>query len=104
MVETVVDYDELVAAYADNLENVLRSFKPGPEFLDLWVHDEDDARSILNIAEAAEGYGLENLTIELSGAALARIDTDALLEMLRKVCEVELTAAGAGAKVVLRYG
>jgi hypothetical protein len=98
-----VDYDSLVSSYTDNLENVLRGFKPEPDFLELWVHDEDDVRSIFNIAEAAEGNIVGILTMVLSKEVLARIDVDTLLGMLNQVCETELVSTDDGAKVVLKY-
>jgi hypothetical protein len=65
-VETaVVDYDALVRAYNDNLFTVLRGFKAGSEFLETWVPDQDDVKSVLCMFEAAHGSRLPELTVRV---------------------------------------
>jgi hypothetical protein len=80
-------YDELVAAYYENLNENLRHFRGGPGFLETWVHDEDHGRSLLGIIDLAHGEGIAELQIELNPEVASGLD----LEWLRK----EISGMGA---------
>jgi hypothetical protein len=89
-----VDYDELVSAYKESLTTVLRGFRPPAELLETWVPDEDDAKSILNIIEAAEGAGLTGITIRVGTGTFRRLDLTGLQEAAGWRGKVDTAASG----------
>ena len=72
----LVDYDKLAAAYWDNLSSQLRGFDPTSQFpfLKTWVHDENDADSVLNILECAHDFGVPRLQVHIGADAARRLD------------------------------
>lgn len=82
-----LDYDELTRAYLDNLHTALRNFSPGPPFLEGWAHDDDPARSLLGMFEAARDAGVETLTV--------RVGRDTLQALDRGWLDAELRTLGA---------
>jgi hypothetical protein len=76
----MLNYQELVQGYYDNLNNNLRNFKGGPGFLETWVHDEDHNRSILEILDLAHSHGISDLKIQLGKDVTSQVN----LEWLRK--------------------
>jgi hypothetical protein len=76
----MLNYQELVQGYYDNLNNNLRNFKGGPGFLETWVHDEDHNRSILEILDLAHSHGITDLKIQLPKDVTVLVD----FEWLRK--------------------
>lgn len=87
-----VDYDQLVKNYCDGLFNTLRNFTPGPEFLDTWVHDEDHARSIFALFEAAESSGLKALSLTVSALVADQLDLVKLKTDLSELGHATLSA------------
>lgn len=92
-----INYSELVSAYYQNLNENLRHFRGGPGFLETWVHDEDHARSLLNILDLAHADGLNELEIELppdislsfewlrkEAASLGRVELNGSLLLFRR--------------------
>lgn len=79
---TTIDYEKLVADYVQSLTTVLRGFNSGAghAFLDMWVYDEDDTKSILGILEAARDAGMPSLTLSLGTATLKKVDAEKLKE------------------------
>jgi len=77
-----LDYESLVSSYNENLLTVLRSFRVGHEFLELWVPDDDPHKSILNLAEAAESSGLPGLALTIGPEVRAKLDVDRLSSMV----------------------
>ncbi len=90
----MVDYDQLVSAYKESLTTVLRGFRPPAELLETWVPDEDDAKSILNIIEAAEGAGLAGISIRVSIGTFGRLDITSLREAAGRSGKVDTVASG----------
>lgn len=93
----VVRYETIVSDYEKNLQTQLRGFKQVHEFLDMWVHDADPARSILSIVEAAESGGLDAVSVEIGPETLKGLDTKRLLDLVGKIGQAVLTPGGAGA-------
>jgi len=90
----MVDYDQLVSAYKESLTTVLRGFRPPAELLETWVPDEDDAKSILNIIEAAEGAGLAGISIRVSTYKFGRLDLPSLQEAAGRRGKVDSAPSG----------
>ena len=81
----MIEYEKVVTEYVDGLELKLRGVSSSTDFLHMWVHDEDDAMSILNMAESAKTFGLKNLSIRITPETFAKINKDQLLETLNQV-------------------
>ncbi len=75
----IIHYEKLVNDYLSGLTTRLRNFIPAEDFLDLWVHDEDHAASILAMLEAAETHGVKSLSIRITSEdTIKNLDTDRL--------------------------
>ncbi len=80
----VIDYHQLVKDYNENLNNDLRGFRPGPGFLQTWVHDCDPTKSILSILDAAVEAALDELEIQIDLDLAREINFSYLQEEIRK--------------------
>lgn len=94
--QSKIDYERLVEDYKKSLTTVLRGFKAGAEFLETWVHDEDDVQSILNILEAAESGGVEGISVYIGPNTLSNLDSIRLKEFATRVGTVETEVNGEG--------
>ena len=65
-----LDYDALVREFEDGLVNNLRRHGVGDDFLEMWVPDPDPVLGVLNMAEAAESYGMDAVSIRVSKDAV----------------------------------
>ena len=101
--DAVLDYEQLLAEYSESLLTVLRGFRPGAEFLETWVPDDDHAKSILNLAESAQLNGTERLALRLGPEALAALDIAQLEQMLRELGSVHLKREDNGVIVEVEY-
>lgn len=90
MNKIVLNYDELVKAYWENLTTTLRGFRPGAEFLDMWVPDEEPIRSITNLLEVAQMSGQEAVTITLEPSTVGQIDLESLVQQAGEFGKVML--------------
>jgi hypothetical protein len=99
-----IDYEAIVAQYEKDMEEKLRGFRPAHEFLEMWVHDEDPARSLLNMAEAAQTSGLEHLDIYIGERTTAGLDTGRLREFVSRVGTVDCRREGSGLLLKVSYG
>jgi hypothetical protein len=94
----VIDYEALVDTYRRRLVTVLRAFRPGDAghaFLETWVPDEDDAKSIDGIFEAAFSSGLPKVTLRIGPATLERVSEGELRSLAERRGVVESTHLGA---------
>lgn len=93
-----LDYATLTSAYWKNLTTQLRGFNPGSahEFLQRWVHEEDDCESILNMVECAQEAGEEGVVIDLGAETLQKLDLARLTAMAAKLGRVKTQAHEKG--------
>lgn len=100
MSETLrLNYEEMVDAYWDSLNTVLRGFNAQGEFLDLWVPDEDGVSSILNLVEAVQEGGQDGLELSVNQETLAQMDLARLEEELVGLGQVEIQKNEQGALI-----
>jgi hypothetical protein len=80
----VIDYEQLIAGYWERLATILREFRPADdcEFLEAWVPDDDDHRSIAGIVEAAKLARLPCIALDLGPKTVEKLDFDRLKIML----------------------
>ncbi|MDT8447552.1 MAG: hypothetical protein RRB13_11735 [bacterium] len=91
-----LNYEEMVAAYWDSLNTVLRGFNAQGEFLDLWVPDEDGVSSILNLLEAVQEKGHDQLELVVSQETVDSMDLALLQEELVSLGDVSITEQAGG--------
>lgn len=103
-----VQYEDLLTSYHHSLTTKLRGFRSTEEFefLETWVPDDEDARSILNLIEAAKDAHLIAVSIVLRQDTQQRLPWELLVKEARQFGEVvsrqvgshcELTVSFAGA-------
>ncbi len=96
-----LNYEAMVSAYWESLNQVLRGFNAQGEFLDLWVPDEDPVSSILNLAEAVQETGHDQMELTLGAETLGKTDLSSLEEQLVRLGEVKFKPQGEGKLLTL---
>ena len=101
-----VDYERLVSSYWENLNTVLRGFNPaeGYEFLETWVPDEDNERSLLGIVEAAKDAGLGEVLVYIGSKTLQTLDISRLEKLAADFGIVRTQASVAGVDLDISFG
>ncbi len=94
----VLDYEAMVERYNRTLFHTLRHHQASDD-LDTWVPDDDPARSILNMVEAAETSGRASLAVHVATATLAHLDLGALETQLSSLGTVTIVPDETGAVV-----
>jgi len=91
-----IDYEKLVADYVQSLTTVLRGFSSGAghAFLDMWVYDENDVKSILGILDAARDAAVPSITLSLGAATLKKVDATKLKESAARFGKVATEKKG----------
>ncbi len=87
-----LNYEVLVRAFEEALATKLRSHAAEADYLEMWVPDEDPVRSILNMVEAAEAFGRDDIAIEVSAETLTDTQVNQLLAVLSDIGSAEITA------------
>jgi hypothetical protein len=100
-----IDYEKLVADYVQSLTTVLRGFSSGAghAFLDMWVYDEDDTKSILGILEEARDAGVPAITLLLGAATLKKLDTTKLKELAARFGSVGAEQRGSALEFCVSF-
>jgi hypothetical protein len=64
----VLDYEELVADFESRLVTQLRRHGANADYLETWVPDDDFAKSLLNMVEAASASGCGEIAVRVSSS------------------------------------
>src|SRR3989339_1840725 len=99
MDKITLNYEEMVAAYWESLNTVLRGFNAQGEFLDLWVPDEDGVSSILNLVEAVQENGHDIMELIVGADTVSSMDMARLQEELVSLGQVQIFEQGEGIKL-----
>lgn len=99
----VINYDELVSNYYENLHTTLRKFSPGPDFLESWVHDEDHNRSLLGITESASDCGVAELVVNISPKVGGELNQKWINENLGKYGTVSIKDNGTSFELKIQF-
>lgn len=91
-----LDYETLVRAFEEALVTKLRGHGAEAEYLEMWVPDADPVKSLLNMVEAAEAYGREEIAITVAAETLSEAQVNALLALLGDIGVPQVSAQGAG--------
>ncbi len=94
-----LNYEVLVRAFEDALVTKLRGHGAEADYLEMWVPDEDPVKSILNMVEAAEAYGRDDIAIEVSADTLTDTQVNELLSVLSDIGSARVTAQ-AGERLI----
>ncbi len=91
-----LNYETLVRAFEDALVTKLRGHGAEADYLEMWVPDEDPVKSILNMVEAAEAYGRDEIAIEVSAETLTDTQVNELLSVLGDIGSTRVTVQAGG--------
>ena len=91
-----INYEDLVKAFEEALVTKLRGHGAEADYLEMWVPDEDPVKSILNMVEAAEAYGRDDIAIEVSSETLSEGQVNELLSVLSDIGSPQITARADG--------
>jgi len=91
-----LNYEVLVRAFEDALVTKLRGHGAEADYLEMWVPDEDPVKSILNMVEAAEAYGRDDIAIEVSAETLSERQLAELSADLSAMGSAKVTATADG--------
>lgn len=91
-----LNYETLVRAFEDALVTKLRGHGAEADYLEMWVPDEDPVKSILNMVEAAEAYGREEIAIEVAAETLTDTQVNELLSVLGDIGSARVTVRAGG--------
>lgn len=85
----IINYKQLVTDYNEALINVLRGFRPKYEFLNIWVPDADSDKSIINLLEAAQIEGENEVSLLLDQQTLDNLDLTVLIQEAAELGQVD---------------
>jgi len=77
------EYENLVNLFENALLTELRGHGSSGEFLRSWVPDSDPAKSLINMADAAELENVANFEVTIAENALSASDVRELTEALK---------------------
>ena len=78
----VLDYERLVADFETKLVTQLRKFGTDAEYLEMWVPDENPVKSILNMVEAAEAFGQNEIIVQIASNTMP---PERVMELVAKI-------------------
>lgn len=78
----VLDYERLVADFETKLVTQLRSMGAEADYLEIWVPDANPVKSILNMVEAAEAFGRDEIAVRV---ALGTLTAEQASELMKEV-------------------
>ena len=91
-----LNYEILVRAFEQALVTKLRGHGADADYLEMWVPDEDPVKSLLNMVEAAEAYGRDDIAIEVAAETLSEAQVKELLALLGNIGSPEIAARPGG--------
>ena len=91
-----LNYEALVQSFEEALVTKLRGHGAEADYLEMWVPDDDPVKSILNMVEAAEAFGRDDIAIEVSAETLTEAQVNELLAVLRDIGSPQITTRADG--------
>lgn len=91
-----LNYEVLVQAFEEALVTKLRGHGAEADYLEMWVPDEDPVKSILNMVEAAEAYGRDDIAVEVAAETLSEPQLAELSRVLSAMGSAKITATAEG--------
>ena len=87
----ILDYEEVVSDFNRKLITKLRSHGAEAEYLEMWVPDEDPVKSILNMVEAAQAYGRQEIRVRVSRKTVSASQLESLRHEVGKIGTISVT-------------
>ncbi len=97
-----LSYEDLVHAFEEALMTKLRGHAAEADYLEMWVPDEDPVKSLLNMVEAAQAYGSNEIAIQVAAKTLAEERVNELFGILSDIGTVEITPRPSGWLIEVR--
>lgn len=98
-----IDYAQLVHDYYKNLNETLRNFRGGPDFLETWGYDDNHNRSLVEIFDLAVSHNVPNLRIRLSRDVADALDLDVIRSDIQAMGQIELTPGATASESILLF-
>lgn len=92
----IINYEEVVDDYNGKLLTKLRSHGSSFDYLEMWVPDENHVKSILNMVEAAETYGKQDIQISILNDTLTSSELKLLVEEIQKIGNISVDSTDGG--------
>lgn len=89
--EQRLSYEDVVEAYRNNLEIQTRGFSAGSHWMESWVPDDELLPSLLNLLDAAQVGGVDNLVVTLRRETLGDVSAERVCDALRHAARVSAT-------------
>ncbi len=97
-----LNYEDLVHAFEEALVTKLRGHAAEAEYLEMWVPDEDPVKSLLNMVEAAQAYGRDEIAIQVAAETLSQDRVNELFGILSDIGAVKITPRPSGWLIAIR--
>jgi hypothetical protein len=98
-----IDYVLTLADYEDRLVSMERGFTMDQAFLELWVPDDDPAKSIFYLFESASIRKLSGLSLAVAGSLLPSIDGEGLINELKTLGTVRAENTPSGLMLTVSF-
>ncbi|CAK0759235.1 conserved hypothetical protein [uncultured Gammaproteobacteria bacterium] len=95
-----IQYEALVARFAEGLLTSLRGHGVELDFLETWVPDEDPVKGILNMAESAGAAGVDALAVAVGRDTLLAARDDELRQRLAELASAKIELVGLDGLVI----
>jgi hypothetical protein len=89
-----IRYEDLVAAYSNNLETQTRGFSAGFPWLESWVPDDELLPSLANLLESAQIGGMDAIGVEMESAELGSETLEGISKKLSHLASVATSNGG----------
>lgn len=103
-VTIVLNYEELVEDFNRKLLTQLRGHSVDTEYLESWVPEEDPVRSILNIVESAQAYGLDELRLSVAKTTLNGDQQHDLVNLIAPIGQTKVIDRGQTCEIEVVIG
>ena len=81
----IIDYEKIRKNYDNALISTARGFENLYDFLDYWVPDEDELKSIINLLQIAKDEKIKNIELNISVNIKSLIDIKKLEEQILEI-------------------
>jgi hypothetical protein len=101
LMDAVIDYDRVYAAYEHALLNTLRGFSTGIAGLELWVPDEDPTVSLRHLLDAAAVAGWPGLAVRFGAATRQRLMLDEVAQLAARYGQAQVLPEAEAVAVIV---
>jgi len=88
-------YEQLIKDFEESLLTQLRGHNNEAGFLEIWVPDPEPRKSIVNMTEAAEIYGLPEFELTIEQATISEDQLQILAKEISDLADMEVVRIDA---------